>query len=636
MLRASSLGLTQTLRRKNALCSIPPVHLLIFHSLHPARHVASSACAHGTPARHAQAISSQESAPKPPPTTSVDAEPSLSPRRRRRGRRRTPPPPPMPDVAQPIKPLSGHAVVKIQTLARKGLSSVILGCLGQESKPELKSKVDARDAKKPLTRNASGPDTLDVAALVARLNANGHQDRPEYRSPVLRAILLTIIGSTPDVEPAWNAYRALTLLPDPDPLSPPTHQNIKRMIPYPYLHRLIRLLAAVHPRTRKVFLRLLSVLSTVHQTGGKVHLWEWNILIDAAGKGWRRTRPEDFRTALDAYSDMLVGRPPGSTFLGLENENVDGEYYEEDVGQEPATKPDIVTFTTLLALAVRTRRTDLTRHASALLDHSAIPPNVVSHMSMFGYFSLTNDILGVRETLYKMRRQGIALNNAAFNAILWAFAHNHRLDVAGAMYRVARHHLVPEEEPAEVEEIADRLAAEEDIPIPADLVPDEIAYNIMVQAYAYHGDLRRCLQSFTDMLVARASNPVASDKAPYTAWRSIFIGFKRHGTTVDIVPLSARLNIRDGSPAQPWTLEPLEQLFAQFLVGPGVERPRSDLLFWIVVAFWRTSGRDAVRVQAVIEQLHERFGGEWGGRLKRMSSMIYEIAKSSSANITVD
>ena len=53
-----------------------------------------------------------------------------------------------------------------------------------------------------------------------------------------------------------------------------------------------RLISRVHPRTRLNFIRLLSILSTIRRIGGQLQLWEWNTLIDFAGKGFRKFRAE--------------------------------------------------------------------------------------------------------------------------------------------------------------------------------------------------------------------------------------------------------------------------------------------------------------------------------------------------------
>ncbi|KAK7695452.1 hypothetical protein QCA50_000088 [Cerrena zonata] len=96
-----------------------------------------------------------------------------------------------------------------------------------------------------------------------------------------RGELLYVIATTVSVDAALQAYSQLSTLPA---------DRKGYTIPAAHLHRLARLIAHSRRRTRNLFIHLLSVLGTLHKTGGRVQLWEWNALIDFAGKGWRKSR----------------------------------------------------------------------------------------------------------------------------------------------------------------------------------------------------------------------------------------------------------------------------------------------------------------------------------------------------------
>jgi len=224
--------------------------------------------------------------------------------------------------------------------------------------------------------------------------------------------------------------------------------------------------------------------------------------------------------------------------------------------------------------------------------------------------------------------------------VLWAFAYNRRLDVARAMYRVvcarqasptADHELESEEEgPREHEEESEEeleaaLAEREMVIIARDVVPDAPTYHTLIQACAYHGDLRGSLEILADLLSSSAS---ISSASRLTAFRAIFLGFARHGVSSSSnANANARLSLATVVPSE-WTLPTLEALFERFLeLELSKEtRPRESTLFWLVSAFVRTSGHDADVLRGVFERVEERFGYIWSssgvpggsGRLARI------------------
>jgi len=404
-----------------------------------------------------------------------------------------------------------------------------------------------------------------------------------YRRQSLRPRLLAILANTQDVACAWAAYRALVVLPrSPDKAAP--------KVPFPHRHRLLRLLAAAPPRplrTRGRFAQVLAVLRALQNAGGTVQTWEWNLLLDCAGKeGWRRPREEHFRAALALLAEMRrhdhhrrrngdddsggAGTPLTTTTSAATG---GGRARDADAGAVSALEPDIFSYTTLLAHAVRTRSPAAVRHAAQLLARAGLAAGVHAHTALLCFFAQRGDLAGVRDMLFRLRRHAraeaeVGLTQASFNAVLWAFAYNGRLDVAQAMYRVVRARPSEgsrrrpaeaeeenEDRDEELEELEVALAEREMIVIAHEVVPDRATYHTLILAYSYHGNLRACLGTLSDMLSApapaltTAHPPLLSHHhdnderqgrrrhagapgefiASLAAFRAIFLGFARHG-----------------------------------------------------------------------------------------------------------
>ena len=442
------------------------------------------------------------------------------------------------------------------------------------------------------------------------------------------ARLLHVIATTQSSADAWDAYRMVSTL-IADPIAKEHHT-----IPLAHFHRLARLLGSTKPRTRTLFLRLLSVLASLKRAGGTVHTWEWNALIDCAGKGWRKTRLEDYRASLDVYEDMVAQGPP-----------------EEDGHDHPTTdqeestavaKPNIITYTTLLYIACRTLIPAAVRHAGGLLRLSGIRPNLITHLSMLRYFTRTSQLSGIRSTIMRIREQGFEMGVDGINACMTAFVRNSQMDIAATIYRVLRHHVVPEHDVGEhdIDAAIRYLDVVEGIVVGENIMPDCVSYTIIIQGFAYQGDLIQALQVFTHMLSSPDIEPFAPlvpnkkgelQPAAYPTtlpvFRALFLGFARHSQLPvpkqDRDKLSTRLKLLAHAPS-PWTLSNLEPIFKSFLDLPVGTRPSERTIYWILVAFAKTSGRDVQKMQKVWSLLINRFGGEgWGGRLERFRKRIH-------------
>ncbi|OCH87899.1 hypothetical protein OBBRIDRAFT_780989 [Obba rivulosa] len=493
--------------------------------------------------------------------------------------------------------------------------------------PEVSSSSEERSPDSP-------PVDLGLYQALQQSNQLERDSRPvDPSSPpsldeysARRSQLLKIMTYTDSVEESWDAYQRLLNLPP-----------LLNMPPAPYyrLHSLARLLSSTTPKTRLVFLRLLSVLSCIHRTGGMIHQWQWNSLIDCAGKGWRVTRLEDFQTALDVYEDMVALRAPGATFFRHESTSMDEVNVDSIPLREPV-RPDIITYTTLVNIAARTLDPTNVERAMSILHASGFPPNRITYLALLRFYTRRGDLTGVRDILNRIRERGFELGTDGINACIWAFGRKGRLDVASALYRILRHRIVPEDEVGQYElELArKRLSSSESIHVPDDTIPDATTYYILIQVYSYHGDLVKCLQVFMDMLrtpgkvgivkpkarISRAKKPdVSSPTLP--AFRAIFLGFSRHGQHT---PIGEADSLTNRLTRSSWNLANLESLFDSFITLPHSMNPSSRTIYWLLRAYAVTTSNDMAKLRTTWNRLAKRFGNSWGGRLDRLRREIFE------------
>lgn len=317
--------------------------------------------------------------------------------------------------------------------------------------------------------------------------------------------LLDILDTTDSISHAWDAYQHLMALP--------REEGSRLPVPWTHLQRLTRLLVSTKPRTRTNFIRLLTVISTIHKHGGHVHLWQWNALIDFAGRGWRKTRPEDYNNAIGVFNDLLYKRDPGSTFSRSAmdedpNRRIEGESLnDDDSGFDNWPAPNVVTLTTLLNIAGRTLYPPTFQHASDLFRNSGMPPNRITLLARLRYFSRRGELTGIRTTISQMRDHEFDLGIDGTNACLWAYAYNGRLDTAQAIYDIlkSRVRILNGDDSGEdidknVVELEKFLEAKEGIAVPEGIGPDLITFRALLQCFAYHGDLMQSLSIFMDMI----------------------------------------------------------------------------------------------------------------------------------------
>ncbi|KAG6899653.1 hypothetical protein C0993_008265 [Termitomyces sp. T159_Od127] len=427
----------------------------------------------------------------------------------------------------------------------------------------------------------------------------------------------SILHETTSTDDAWNAYTTLNELNVPVRLAA--------------LHRMVRLVARDRPRASTEYTRLLEILRRVRSTGGKVYLHEWNTLIDAAGRGWRKTTVRHYETALSFFRDMTKGHAPGTT-LALD---VGSAPVEDEITAEPV-EPDIYTYTTLLGIAARTRDQKCLRHARILFERSGIPPNRFTHLALMPYFAATSQPGAVRSTLLMLERERMDLGLDGINALLWSYSKNRRLDIVTMIYRLLKHNLTPdlddvEEETKRLEEYRCQLRTEEFIVVPDDLVPNEITYTTLIQIMAYHGHLSGALTIFADMLSApntergasltRDSDGVLKPSLyqPTAAiFRALFLGFRRHAKP-DKDGSGDRLK-RDADSANEWTLSNLQQVFDLFMSMPATIQAGSSAVYWLIVAFQITSND-----KELIRDVWRRVEGRFGRFTMGPSSRLYKL-----------
>ncbi|KAJ7667679.1 hypothetical protein DFH06DRAFT_225012 [Mycena polygramma] len=453
-------------------------------------------------------------------------------------------------------------------------------------------------------------DDLDLKLLfdTERSLYNG-VDRVAWRRDLLR-----VLGNTQSHSQGWRAYQTLVSVPF--------------SIPREHLNRLVRLLSRERTKTRAIFRHLLSVLTSIHNSGWKIETYQWNALIDNAGKGVRRATPEDFKRAFEMFTDMVSSKAPG-TALSKSGFSFDMEALDNPL-------PDIFTYTTLINHAASQRNKAALEQATSLFNASRLPPNRITHLVLLKFYSNAKDLDGVRATLDRLRHHDRELGLDGLNACMWAFSRHARLDVVMQIYRVLRHNKFPETHVGLNDVFSAKSALlEEGIEVKGNMIANEVTYTTVIQSMAYHGNLHAALTAFSDMLSSENIEIGASmyrDKhgklkpSPYSPtlpiFRALFLGYYRHGVAkAPPSQLGSRHEI------QPWVLESLNSLFEVFLALPEYIQPSTSTIYWALVAFDKTSDRDQDLLRTVWTRLEDRFGSRWGSdshRLQRIRQSLFD------------
>ena len=550
-----------------------------------------------------------------------------------------------------------RAIVKEQNLHSQNIEH-LKDLIADTLPPPVCPHTPNSDTASP-TSSSKCEDTPSQLFDISPQNLSETDVSKEFRSPVFvapipttfpqehdRARLLNIIGETQSFDEAWEAYRAFsshTLAED----------LVLNTYPSRHLHRLVSLLATVKPRTRRVYLSLVSIMSTLRSSGHLIYTWEWNLLMDASAKGWRKTHLEDYKASLQVFNEMLAYQrqvresndPPHI------NKNVRPDSHEGSINTHNNLAPDVYSYTTLISHAARTLSPQALEHARSLLNSAGIIPNRVTLLAQLHLHTYHSQMYGLRRTIAEIRDRGFTLDIYGVNSILWAFARNEHMEVAEAIYRVLRNNVDgdrPDESLFEgVDEGIDAtvkfLDEVENVVIPPKMVPNRITYTILIQSYAYQGDLTRSLQILADML--SSPDPVATwgghvgTMARFLPvmqiFRGLFSGFYRHG--VGPTGSVARQRDHDRSrgghePGLEWSLDNLYTIYKGFLELPAHQKPEDRVVYWLIKAFEKCSGGDYWKMREVWTTLERRWGKRWGARLRRVRKTIYQNTKVGSTS----
>lgn len=431
---------------------------------------------------------------------------------------------------------------------------------------------------------------------------------------------LHVLATTTSAEEGWKAYGVLSRIQQ-------QQNSLNRgtdpipVVPFAHLHRLARLIARNVPKTRSQFSRLLSVLTTIQNYGGNIQLHEWNALIDHAGRGYRTTLSQNFYHSLSIYCDMIYDRPPGSGFLSDDGFSFprEGDPYDLHFPKNPASEPDIYTYTTLINIAARTGDLSLLHRAIALLKEAGLPPNRITHLTLLKFFTAKRELSGVRSTLARMREQNLDIGVDELNACMLAYSKCLRVDITIMIYRALRHNMVPEDYIGHDDiTFVQRRLHREGIFLPSDLWPNEVTFTSMIQMMAYHGNLLATLSVFSDMISTPNSEqgaPLILDergelqRALYTPtisiFRAMFLGFCRHGVS----PNSPQTGPLKSDPNEPeWNLETLQTIFEKFIKLPSDTKITASVMFWILGSFNKTSNRDVQLLRTIWLRIEGWFG----------------------------
>ncbi|KAJ8086193.1 hypothetical protein PM082_005016 [Marasmius tenuissimus] len=247
-----------------------------------------------------------------------------------------------------------------------------------------------------------------------------------------------------------------------------------------------------------------------------------------------------------------------------------------------------------------------------------------------------------------MREQGLELGLDGVNSCIWAFTRIGRMDVVKLIYRVLRHNSLSdpriraEYDDSFLESISDALTKleEESVIITEDMRPNEITFTEMIQVMAYHGDFFATINILSDMLSSdnielgaplvrgtsrdEEGGHVSVDgpstdgvgevrytkySPTYAVFRALFLGFSRHGT--------------DDPYSQTWTLDNLRDIYHDYMAFSNLESPSRREIYWMLLAFDRTSGHDLDVIREVWLELEERFVYDWGNRLQKLREIIF-------------
>ncbi|KAF8609545.1 hypothetical protein BDV93DRAFT_147682 [Ceratobasidium sp. AG-I] len=305
-------------------------------------------------------------------------------------------------------------------------------------------------------------------------------------------------------------------------------------LPSSTIIRLSALLARTRPRTRPLFQLLLNLLAILRAANIPIRSWQWNSLADFAGRGLRRTTLEDYRAVVAVVQDMS-NDPQGKS------------------------KPDLVTFNTLIAAATRTREHRAVQHALSLMQASTISPDRLTFLTLIPFYGRVGELSRARDTLAAMVKEGWEVGVDGLTAAIWAWgqAGDYDLEVAMGIYRALRRNVWDggaSDRPHPIDTLVDDQNPVLTIPglappLPPSLIPNRITYTVLIQCLCYHGDLMRALQVYSAYVsspreafqeLATKRDYLSEEETTVVIFRAFFLGFVRHCSNSGALSRSGR------------------------------------------------------------------------------------------------
>ncbi|KAG9000316.1 hypothetical protein FRB90_011841 [Tulasnella sp. 427] len=320
-----------------------------------------------------------------------------------------------------------------------------------------------------------------------------------------------------------------------------------RSVPTGLIHSLFALLAGAHPQTRLHYVRMKELADVLRRRGhGNVREWEWNALINAAGRGFRKTTEADYRAAIEVL-DEWEADVRLSKDLSLSSQDVAAADGSTSIGK---STPSIQTYNILVSIAARTGSHQLYQDALHRLQRFTGKLDAVSYFTRITHYREKGQLDQIPRFLERMLADGLPLPVDGANAIIWAYASNGHLETAQQIYNT----MIPNTSsspPPSSPSISNLSSASSTNPILrfpsilkaiSALHPDHRTYIMLVQAYAQAGQLASALDTLQDYLAtisedkgaqglsAKLGHVRAGDKQLTAAFRGIFLGFVKYGT----------------------------------------------------------------------------------------------------------
>lgn len=463
-----------------------------------------------------------------------------------------------------------------------------------------------------------------------RISKESHQLSHLYTRPAIEELsvleLRAIIEDTDSdvMGEAWEAFQRLLVLElEYGPhiysrkMRRPKFFNIKLL--EGYAQRLIQHRKHVGRRTRDGFLRLLSVLARLRRERARkgnipfLKTQEWTALIHLAGTGLKNASLEAYNASLDVFNDMM---------------RCHAEVVERgDHDLAKLVGPNIVTYTTLLNIAYATRHHSAIKHAIELLNASTKDHNRITFLCSMRHRYMQEGMSGARSILLEMENRSLNIEIDAVNAVINCASMAGQISVVRSIYQALRENLatmIAEEN--NPHKVLNDLSASDSTPnittvgvagirFPRTLVPDEITYNLVVQAFAYHGYINSALEVFTDMLSTERLPPHSGFFQPsYVVFRAFFLGFSKHGTlTRKSYPPSQKLSTKETG----WSWENLEIILSEFFKLSHNEVPHrlNERVVWWIMGSVRKTTKDKQKIRDIWQKLNSRFSISKSGRL---------------------